>query len=127
MGENVAKKAPKGSEHFLVASDTRQAGLEGSYRQRAGKGKVELRRCSGWRSLAPVIDVGTVSTSWLVIWGVIGTVRPFTSHWVCGPFPHGSTWSPALTFVLISLFHCGFSGLFFLVFLPALWAPCSSR
>lgn len=40
MGENVDKKAPKGSGHFLVTSDTRQAGLEGSYGQRAGKGKV---------------------------------------------------------------------------------------
>lgn len=50
MGENVDKKAPKGSEHFLVASDTRQAGLEGNYGQHAGKGKVELRGCSGWRS-----------------------------------------------------------------------------
>lgn len=53
VGENMAKKAPKGSEHFLVASDTRQAGLEGSYGQRAAGARWSCVDVVGGGALRP--------------------------------------------------------------------------
>lgn len=68
MGENVDKKASKGSEHFLVASDTQQAGLEGSYGQRAGKGKVgSCVDVVGGGALHPSLTWEQCRHSWLVV------------------------------------------------------------